>query len=215
MCFYFVLAERNMVDVAILLGAHGAKKDVFFQGQLDFITKLFDKYKISTKDVLPGGIRYGKDATVVIKLGDVSTREDAKVEFTKITNPGDGNNLDVALISARDILFKDARRRSHKTILIFVDKKLQNVDGWSLSRITKSLRDIGIRIVVVGIGNEVDQAEIESIAPNDKACVFSPEDLIALNRLVIPVRDCTLPGKFLCSMQNIEYIKIVPHGFKD
>ena len=135
-----------------------------------------------------------------MKLGSAENANTVKSHIDLIQNKKDGNNLSIALQVARDELFSEkngARRDVPKTLLVFVDRKSKNSPS-ELASVGQSLRDAGVKIVVVGIGLGVDEAELMALA--GKEALFFPSSLEEMERQVVPVVESMLPGmrKRLC-----------------
>ena len=198
-CIYLILSlVGNLVahDIGILFGASGKNARHTFDAEKSFVTKLLDQYTISPTQTLIGAVTYAKDASVAIPVGSATSKEGVKKAIARIRYPGDGANLRKALEVARDQLFsvtQGARRNVPKTLIVFVDKKSSSVPA-ELSSIVESLRTEEIKVIAVGIGDEVDPNELQILADNNDA-LFFPHTLEDLERQVIPVVEASQPGK--------------------
>ena len=183
-------------DIGVLFGASGKNARNTFDAEKSFATKLLDQYNISPTQTLIGAVTYAKDASVTMPFGSATSKEGVKNAIARLRYPGDGANLRKALEVARDQLFsvtQGARRNVPKTLIVFVDKKSSSVPA-ELSSVVESLRTKRIKIIAVGIGDEVDPKELQILA-DDKDALFFPPTLEELERQVIPVVEASQPGK--------------------
>ena len=184
------------MDLAVLLGASGSSADRTFSAQQRFIKKLLDKIDISDKATLLGAIAYGKDAEIKLTLGSVTTRESSKRGIDQIQNPRDGTDIGAALTLAQDALFSTingARQGVPKSALLFVDKKASG-NTTKLIQLSKGMKDKNIKLVIVGIGTDLDRDELKPMA-YDSNTIFFPSKLEEMGMLVKPVTKAILPGK--------------------
>ena len=129
-------------------------------------------------------------------FGSATNKEGVKNAVARIRYRGDGANLREALEVARDQLFsvtQGARKNVPKTLIVFVDKKSSSVPA-ELSSVVESLRTKRIKIIAVGIGDEVDPKELQILA-DDNDALFFPPTLEELEHQVIPVVEASQSGK--------------------
>ena len=105
------------------------------------------------------------DPVVHVDFKDNMSLTDLKKVIDSIDKPTKESLLDQALEKARS-LFKDAaqKRPSIRNVLVvFVDKKSGSVLG-DVKASSKLLEDDGVKVIIVGVGGEVDKAEIDSVS---------------------------------------------------
>ena len=190
------LTTNSMVDLGVVMGAFGPNKDQVFQWQIDFTVKLFDGYTISRTAVLPGAITYGKYSNVKIRIGEAVTREDAKQQFSGLKNPGDGNRIEAALTQARDVLFSSdygARDVAPKILLVFLDSFIEGERMDCLQNIVRELRRRGVKIVLVGIGEEFDELQSKLLVA-DAGVSFTSTNFEELNARAVQIASATTTG---------------------
>ena len=182
------------MDFGIIFGASGSKADQIYQGEKDFAIKMLNSLVISPTNVLPGIIQYGASARVEYQLGDILNIDQARGGIQSLKRMS-GRNLNDALEVAKTTLFapgNGARENVQKSLLVLVDKQTEN-NMEDLGSSTQALKNMGVQIVVVGIGSEVDRYELQPIA-KDGDSFFFPDDLPELQRILHPVRIEILPG---------------------
>ena len=185
------------MDLGFIFGASGSKADDTFTAQKRFANSMMDKYIISPDATLIGAVTYGRDASVATRFSSGKDKATTVSLINRLQNPKDGSNLKNALEVARDRLFSErygARRNVPKTAVVFVDTKTSNLPA-DLSTTAKSLKENGIKIIVIGIGPDTDKKELAALA--DSEAIFFPESLEEMERQVSPVVQAALPGKIL------------------
>ena len=178
-----------------MFGAPGKEAANELAYQKKFVKSMLDKYDISPKTTQIGAITYGREAVVAMPLGGAANKVSTVYAINGIRIPEDGNNLTRALEVARDQLFTEklgARRNVPKTLILFTNKKSSNLPS-ELANIASSLGKRGIKIVVVGIGSEVDKQQLAKLA-EDKNTFFFPPSLEKMERNVLPVVEASKPG---------------------
>lgn len=183
------VGKKAKLDVVFILGATGQNAEQTFKTQKEFVIKLFDEYKISSEDMLPGLVTYS--ARNVINIGDVSNKKDAVDVFRKLRFIDSGTNAVIALQrSASDVLTteKGARKNVPKFVLLFVDDEDQIND--SLRNHIKDFEDRNIKVVIVAIGPDITA---------DKATKLSSDnvDVIYVSRPTMLIDQVAKVGKLL------------------
>ena len=166
-----------MIDLAVLIGASGKNKDAHFAAQIAYIKAILTNLTISTKDTLLGIVPYGQDVMRdrVFKIGQLTLLSEIMDVLDDIANPGDGVDIQKALQFVRTYLFKvqnGARSNVPKVIMLFVDRKSAN-DELLLSKEVTMLKNLGVKIVVIVVGDEID--------PSDVSNIVDPTNIIVIN----------------------------------
>lgn len=153
---------------------------------------MLKSYTISTKSTLAGAILNGNKPSLPIKFGDAVTYNYFIGLLKGLNNPANGNNLDSAFQIARTSMFSEdngAREDVPKTLLVFVDNKVTG-DVVDLGQEARALQEQGVKIVLIGTGEDVNPTDYEDIVD----VYFFPEDLPSMNRIIYPVIQAVLPG---------------------
>ena len=131
----------------------------------DIIKSVIDKYP--TSNIFYSVLSFGDPPDVHINFDDQLSDEDRKRAIDSIDKTTGKASLDKALETARS-LFSAAytKRPMAKNILVVMldgksDSKLDDVRA--SSRLLESDR---VKVIVVGVGDDVDQPEIDAVTPN-------------------------------------------------
>ena len=158
--------------------------------------KLIGKFDISRQAVLPAFVSYGPIPTAVSRIGDITDKLMADLTIDRIRNSNDSSDLSGALNLVKNYVFspeQGARPNVARSILMFVDKKNKG-DSKVINELGKQFKDDGTKLVVVGLGDEVDKEALKPITHKNGA-VFFPPTLEDLERSIEPVSVALLPGK--------------------
>ena len=186
------------VDVAVLLGSSQPYADRKFREQKALAKKVLRKFDISRQGVLPAFVSYGPIPTAVSRIGDITDILMAERTIDLITNAEDSSNISSALNLVRNYVFsikQGARPNVGKSILMFVDKKKQD-DSEVMNELAKKFKDEGTRLVVIGLGDEIEKDALKAMTHNNGA-IFFPAALEDLEKMIEPVYAALKPGKDL------------------
>lgn len=201
LCSLF-LAYPNPIDVGILIGAEGPHRNALFGLQIDFLKKLFTNVEISTKTILPGIIKYGGKPFIQNRLGSIISNE-GLMQTLNNTYIQFGETYDVKE-TFRKVLnefflddTKDRRDPAAKILLFFTTKPIENPE------VELKLRQSGIKVVVIGMGAEVDGADLVPLTGTNDL-IFIGVNKIDLFGQVEPVeKEVSTPGKIIETNMSI------------
>ena len=176
------------VDLAILLGSSEPNSGDKFKAQKTFVKKIIRKFEISKKAMLPAFVSLGPIPRVVSRIGDVTDRLIARMIIDRIRNYNDSSDLSSALKMVKNYVFsKDqgARPNVPKSILMFVDKKNKG-DSKVLNQLAVQFKKEGTKVVIIGLGDEVDKEALKPLVYKNGA-IFFPPNLDELEKIIEPV----------------------------
>lgn len=152
------------VNLGFAISANSLDSDRTFKQMQDIVKSTMDKYPPA--NIYYSVLSFGDPPVVHINFEDKISEEDRKRAVASIDKTSGKASLDKALDKARD-LFKEAamKRPAAKNILVVIvdkksDSKLDDVKASS-----RLLEDDGVKVVVVGVGEEVDKPEIDVVSP--------------------------------------------------
>ena len=128
----------------------------------DIIKSVVDNYP--TSNIFYSVLSFGDPPVVHINFDDQLSDENRKRAIDSITKTTGTASLDKALETARDLFnTASALRPTAKNIVVVMvdgksDSKLDDVKASS-----RLLQADGVRVIVVGVGNEVDKPEIDVV----------------------------------------------------
>lgn len=160
--FTLFLVGDAELDLGFIMGSYGSNAAGVFNLEKDFASQYIQTLPYCKDKINIGFITYGKSANVEHKFGEITTIASAlqTLEFN-IRNPNNGNNVTIALQTARKKLFKEAtnsntygtRRNALKSLVVFIDQPL-------LDDVTKEvslLQDAGVQVIFVALKDKIDK----------------------------------------------------------
>ena len=193
---FFSLEQSPKFDLAILTGTTGDIGDKKFSAQKALIKSVLKKQDISRNATLVAFVSHDTTPIVLSRLGDVMDRKMALMLVDAINNKGRESSLDITLKKINNTVFstaEGARPNVPKSILLFLDSKNMG-DIKTVSAIAKKLKDDKTKLVIVGMGDNIDKDILRPLA-YDKESIFFPPDLESLEKLTDPVSKALKPGE--------------------
>ena len=152
------------VNLGFAISANSVDSDRTFKQMQDIIKSFIDNYP--SAGVYYSVLTFGEPPVVHLNFTYQMTIEDRKRAINLIDQKRGQASLDKALDKARD-LFKDAamkRPTANNILVVIVDKK-SNSKTDDVKASSRLLEDDGVRVVIVGVGNEVDKPEVDVVSP--------------------------------------------------
>ena len=161
--YYFTDPSRLVqINLAFAISVTSLESDRNFRQMQNIIKSVVDNYP--TSNIFYSVLSFGDTPVVHINFDDQLSNEDRKRAIDSITKTTGIASLDKALETARD-LFNTAstQRPTAKNILVVMvdgksDSKLDDVKASS-----RLLQADGVKVIVVGVGDEVDKPEIDVV----------------------------------------------------
>ena len=154
--------EKEIVDLVFAFGSTGRDARPLFEKEKETAKVMIDNEK--EKDILYSTIVYGKDASLKSKFKDMPDKNKVKDFIDTLAWKDEGDKLDHALTEA-DKVFKDhGRPKARKITVVFVTGKADATTN-ELKKAAKKLNDNGVKIVVVKLGTDPDDKQLEVITP--------------------------------------------------
>lgn len=158
------LFAEDPMDVVFTFGACGPNADEVFEKEKDMVSGFLETIKVA--DTYYGVVEYGEQkANIRARLGDFRNKERLNEHINKIPRSGEGRAIDKALEKARELLLESGRSDARKALVIFANGK-SSARLAELTQEAKTLHDAGVKIIAVGIGDDIDDEELNSIATN-------------------------------------------------
>jgi len=164
--------------------------------QKEFVKNLLNAFTISNTDTRLGFMKYGRGAKVIYTLRELTSLRNAYVGLDDITLDNPGYNLMSLLKLAKSKFFQPsfgARPDAPKSLFIF-NNGASGILESDLKEEADSLRDMGVKIVVLSVGDDTDPSELKAIAANRDAYFFV-DDLSNINKYMNPITTQLQPGK--------------------
>ena len=176
----------------------GSISDENFKKQQDFVKTLASSFDpVSTKHQL-GLISYSSNAQIEVSFKDNTDGEEFEKAVDHMLHAKGRTRLDKALKLASSELFTTnggMRSGQSKTMIIITDGRQSVADTVSLKDAVRSLKQLGVRIYAIGIGDEVDLNELQELTKSNED-IFTVNDFNDLANMAndIAPKTCRVPA---------------------
>lgn len=203
-CF---LVHAEIVDVVIALDGSATMKQHGFDKLKELAKNVLKRFKISKPAAHVGLIEFSDEITPVLPLNELYDQNEIKEVIDKIKpSGGDGTATDKVLKEAVNVMFAvpaGGRADAAKVLIVITDSTSTGKEP--LKEAVKPVRDKGIRVYVVAIGDKTNPAELRDTTPSDKEFtkVKSPDDAPKVaDKLVEGIQRAVKEGKYrvLCRL---------------
>ena len=188
--------------------ADGSNTARDFEIELKITKEMLNSFHITPTDTRVGLLLYGRNAIVAVHLNTYRSKAELEDLVKTLKNYGNGNRMDKALNLSRTDMFnenKGARKGIPKSLVIFSNKKS---DVNPIIEAQK-LRDLGVKIVTIGVGQHMDKDELFHIS-GKKDQVFNAKNLEEVGNVVAAARRAVLPGGLSIIYCQLQYDIIFP-----
>lgn len=174
-------SANGPIDVAFLMDSSASMLEAYsFQSQI--VAKIASRYRLSSDRTRASLIIYSRNAQIELLLKDGISQEVLQQKLSSLPFLGLDTRLDRGLYIAQLALFAKkygARQGVPKILYVFTDGQQSTLDGSALFEQAQKLRQLGVQIVVLGVGGAVDRNELEKLGNvNDK--VYYPNSFYDL-----------------------------------
>lgn len=193
---FFSSEQSPKFDLAILTGTTADTGDKKFSAQKALVKSILKKHDISKNATLVAYVSHDTTPMILSRIGDVMDKKMALMLVDAINNKGRESSLDVALMRINNTVFstaEGARPNTPRSILLFVDSK-NTGDIKAVSAIAKKLKDEKTKLVIIGMGKDIDRDILRPLA-YDKESIFFPPDLESMEKLTDPITKALKPGE--------------------
>ena len=184
--------------MAIIFGSSEPDSIKKYSAQRTIIKSVLDKLDISTTSVLPAFVSHGKPPILNSRIGEIVDKATAIRLADAVLNSGDSSDSAAALQLVNDTVFaprNGARLNVPKSIVMFVDKK-DIGDSRIINELAEQFKEEGAKLVIIGMGKDVDKDALKPLAHNNGA-IFFPPNLDEVQRIVDPVLAALKPGNLI------------------
>ena len=149
-----------------------------FQKQKGFIKSIAKTLDITPLDSQIGVITYSDRASVGIKLSDYQYHEDLIKAVEALEYNGKTTRIDKAItVAAKDLMTPGAGRREDipGVMVILTDgRQTPDSDATPLEEAAKNLEKLGVKTLVVGIGELADIKELRKMTVRNEDVFLAP-----------------------------------------
>ena len=204
--FFLFLACRNKVaDVFFLLDSSSSIRIDEFRKQTNAIEDIVNKFDIASTKTRVGVSVFTHKYKSVLNFDSSVNKRETLEKITNIKYVGGGTMTGKALYQVRRYVFNQASIRpgAERILIVFTDG--MSIDYERTSAEAKLLQESGVKIFVVGIGPDVDQAELQDIASkpsNEFVHNFATFDILLAKSGLLTYMACTVNDQTFAKDQN-------------
>jgi hypothetical protein len=154
--------EKEVVDLVFAFGSTGEDAKPLFEKEKQAAKIMIDNEK--DKDILYSTIVYGRDASLKSKFNDLPDKGKVKEFIDTLAWTDEGKKLDHALVETDKVFKEHGRPKARKITVVFVTGKADATTN-ELKKAAKKLNDNEVKIVVVKLGTDPDDKQLEAITP--------------------------------------------------
>ena len=161
---FLFIALPTILDLGIAFTMSPVATLPVLNAQKDFVRNLLQTFTISSSDTRVGFMKYGRDSKLVFRLDSIMSDQSINQAISEVASEDPGYNLLSLLKLAGNQFFQQGyggRPGVAKSLLIFNNGR-SGISIDDLQTEANKLRDMGVKIVVVGISQNVDQSETVS-----------------------------------------------------
>ena len=162
---FFLSAEKYIpiVDLGFALSASGVDATKNFEKMKSVINEIVDQYSIGR--IRYGVVVYGDEARTRVGFQQVFANEnDLKEYIARIGPASPGSNLDKGLYKGKELFETDSIRPSARKVLVVFTDNRSTGDEFAVNRLSKELKDEGIKVIAVALASESVLTELKRIA---------------------------------------------------
>lgn len=143
----------------------------------DFIARFAAKFNISSTNSRAAVILYSSNAVTQINFRDHDSFQSFKTAVERLPQLRGAIRMDVALTKAYRDLFGpsgSARRGVQRIALLVTDGRQTSAsDAISLDKAAEPLKQVGVHVIAVGVGGNVDKRELRAMVKKDEDTILA------------------------------------------
>ena len=169
--------------MGFLVDSSGSIGQDDFRRELDFVKEIADTFRVGAGESQGAVLSYSTEARMDIRFGQHSTAEDFKRAVDSVTPMNGRTRIDLALrLAANDMFAPNSVRPGIASVAVVLTEGRQTPDpgAISLQQAIQPLRQLGVKVLTVGIGSEVERDELKLLVNNDEDLFMASdfEDLL-------------------------------------
>lgn len=164
-------------DVAFLMDSSGSISRSNYGKMKTFVARLAAQFRISPSGSRAAVVLYSTTASTVIRFGAYTSAETFETAVQRLRHERGYTRIDLALGTAYFDLFRtrvNTRFLVPKIAFVLTDGEQTTTSGYTpLDRAALTLKNVGVRIIAIGIGSKVNKDELKQIASSDKDVIVT------------------------------------------
>lgn len=163
-------------DLGFAMDSSGSIRDANYQKQKDFIREFSHQLDLGSRAVQLGLIVFSDLPILSVRFGTLKSTDRSSFAAAVDAVPyfRGRTRIDSALHTAVKYLFPEGRQNVVPQIFFLITDGRQSQDAGSvpLDRAVRPLEQKGIKVVVIGVGDDVDRDELKSLVVNPSEDIF-------------------------------------------
>lgn len=202
--WYISDCHAKKADIIFLLDSSSSEGSTNFQKQIDFIKNFTDQFTIGPDKVQVGLVTFSTAPTNQFWLNSYSNNQDLQQALESIPYSPGNTYTNLALNFVKNYSFNSAHGGrgfdAPKILIVMTDG--QSTDPYETVKAANAIHNQGVKTFSIGIGNGVDQSELQTIA-TDSSMVFNVADFNALSTIQKSLTDTTCKSKLQQKQCNL------------
>ena len=188
------------VDLAFAISANAAQSEANFQKMKDVISEVVELY--GKERIHYSLVIFGPSPDVKILFGDEFENDERLKSYIQTFPRASGSALDKTLQKVMEI-FESHARPGVKRVLVVMTDANSDSDFKKLPLTGSQLEDAKIKVITVGLGDELDSTELKAITPRKDNVIEKPTTVQSTN-LAKEIMIKVLEGDYRCLQMLIK-----------
>ncbi|KAK3764736.1 hypothetical protein RRG08_042046 [Elysia crispata] len=195
----------NILDMAFIVDSSTSLSPEDFERAKQFASDVTGQFTVDPNNVRVAFVTYSSGYRANFDFQRYTTTSDVQTAILAVQKTEGGTDTDLALKYAANSLFTaqaGSRPSAARVVVIITDGRSDNkIDAYKNSQM---LKDRGITVFVIGVGNQVDRQELDNLASNPTCThVQELQQYSELDSLKTEIKD--LSCKALVTLDNGVY----------
>lgn len=169
---FHVEKQDEFLDIVFAFGSVSDTAEEIFEKEKELISSFIDS--IQKRDTHYGVIEIGPRAKVCAMIGQYRDHVRLKRHMNLVRRSGDATGLDHAMELAANMFENQARANSRRVLVVFTNGK-SGAQPDELKRNSERLTKSDVEVIVVAIGDDVDDDECQYVTCSHPIINIAPE----------------------------------------
>ena len=199
----------KVADIAFVMDSSDSVGFKNYQIQKDFVNAIAESFDIQPTGSRAGVVVSGKEATLNIKFGDYLHAEEFQEAVDRLPyTPGNARIEEALKVALTQLLTVQGGARSGLAkILVLITSGTQNqtVDNSLIDAVARKLQQLGVVVLLVGVGEKVDVKLLRPLITRDENVFLEKSfEILMIRTRQVAKMACDRAGLFVnCSLGPI------------
>ena len=162
------------VDLAFVVDSSGSINRTTFKREKHLVEVISKRLGISPTHGRAAIVLYSGNASIEAGFDTYTSEKDFVAAVGNLPYLSGGTSIDKALDLAHNQVFSQARDGVAKVAVVLTDAR-QDRSATGLKDASAALRNQGVRVLAVGMGDDVDRNELKSLVKSKDDALFTTE----------------------------------------